>query len=354
MQEMIPKKLEVMQEALEKAGKRVLFDSNHCFIKGFGWELVKHVPHDQIAVLFLRRDPDANAKGLLRIHDVPGLNALARDWYLQPGQVENRTEPREGANKLELCRWYVDETFVRGEEFRRKYPDILTVDVTLNELNDLATVERVFRDFGLEPLRTLSEAVGKRQNARGVYPPLDLELALRPVRFRDPAELSGEEAMRVRQEIGEYLMTLPEVRHTQPDNTLIPGGMMLLMGGVVKTLMKPGFLLRVEEKFNIDILYTELEGGLVKEVTWRLREGLAWPFLPFDRIFLTDPSGSPGLDPPSPLGDYGCSVNTQWSMVRMFISIIGYYLMDVLWRPRSTRIALLAVLLALAAYFFLL
>merc|ERR1712188_148358 len=106
--------------------------------------MLEVLPHEEIGVLVLRRDPDANAKALLRIHGVPGMNRTSRDWLLMPGAKENRTQPIKGANRLEVCRWYVDEIFVRGEEMRRRYPKVKFVDCTLDELNNYERVVEVF------------------------------------------------------------------------------------------------------------------------------------------------------------------------------------------------------------------
>ena len=201
MRQLVQKKVSFIQKTLTDSGQKVFFDSNHCFIKGFGWELVgAGIPQEQIGVLVLRRP--GNATALLRIHDIPGRLQLARDWLLSPSPdtVKNlKPAPHEEeASHLEVCEWYVEEIYRRGEAFKKAFPRVTFVDVTLDELNDCETVQQVFGAFGLSAKPSLSEVCGKPSNSRTAYPPLDEAMLARfnsKPKFPHPSTLSKEEQL---------------------------------------------------------------------------------------------------------------------------------------------------------------
>ena len=58
-------------------------ETNHCFIKGFGWFIPHYLPEDEIGVIVLNREPSKIVESPLKIGCSP-LKRLGRNWIITP------------------------------------------------------------------------------------------------------------------------------------------------------------------------------------------------------------------------------------------------------------------------------
>ena len=185
---------------------RVYFETNHSFIKGWGYLFPDaHAPQSEIGVVVLRRDPEKVAASLLRVRDVPGLTAWARAWYLTPNAQRDLHPLSAGATPLDRCRWYVREVELRSEDYKRRFPRITYFDATLEELNDPETARRMFATFGLEPGPRLDEVVGKPTNAKEEWPRWPLEELTAPPAHPSAGDLPPAERDKLLAEMRAHL-----------------------------------------------------------------------------------------------------------------------------------------------------
>jgi hypothetical protein len=136
LRQLMPLKLEQIKKSRKK-GKRIYCETNHSYIKGWGYLIPdQYIPQEEIAVIILRRNIDDSAYSLLRVHDIPGYTQFSRTWYLLPNATFNLSYPPLNANAYELCRWYVQETNLRAEHYQSKFPNITYFECDLEQLND--------------------------------------------------------------------------------------------------------------------------------------------------------------------------------------------------------------------------
>lgn len=181
MEKVARKKAEIIQE--KKRDCQVYFESNHCFIKGFGWFLPQYFPEDRIGVVILKREKAKIAASHLRIACTP-LTPSGRHWITTPDiknpLVEPPTTPiiyqcarfvkfllRGGRfltrkifqtefqypqwltnYELKCLNWYIDETYAKAEAFKNQYPGIKYYEVNVEDLNSLEAVQRMLTYFG--------------------------------------------------------------------------------------------------------------------------------------------------------------------------------------------------------------
>ncbi|MFK7790858.1 MAG: hypothetical protein AB8C95_15360 [Phycisphaeraceae bacterium] len=203
MKEFARKKLEAIKQL--KKGSQVYAETNHCFIKGFGWFVPEHLPAEKIGVVILKREPKKIAQSLLRIGCTP-LVAGGREWIKTPEIESPLVEPpkRMGSRRLayhaarliklplraldfmvdrclgsrlgypswlteyelECLEWYVQETYARAELFKKTHPNIRYYEVSIDELNSLESVEAMLKHFGLAAKPSLKDLVGKPTNLK--------------------------------------------------------------------------------------------------------------------------------------------------------------------------------------------
>lgn len=191
-------------ESLRRGPDRTYVETNHCFVKGFGWYLPEHLGQERMGVIVLTREKEAVARSLLRIGCTP-LVPGGRDWLITPDVSRWSAPPPGPASsprlayallrflklpfrgaryyaalrlraprtprlihdyELACLRWYVDETMALASAYRRAFPRVSYLDVGLDELNTLAGVRRVLDHFGLEEESSIREVVGRATNAR--------------------------------------------------------------------------------------------------------------------------------------------------------------------------------------------
>ncbi len=188
-----------------KGNCKVYFESNHCFIKGFGWFIPQYLPEDRIGVIILKREKSKIAESLLRIGCSP-LVPFGREWINTPDMKDPLVTPPkilispratyQGARlarfpfratrflarkvlkqqlpypqwlinyELECLQWYVEETYARAEVFKQQFPSIKYYEVNVEHLNSLESVEQMLSFFGCSGKNSLSEVVGKKFNLK--------------------------------------------------------------------------------------------------------------------------------------------------------------------------------------------
>lgn len=188
----------------EIGNDKTFSETNHCFIKGFGWKIVELIPHESIGIIILKRDREAIASSLYRVGASP-LNRDGRKWIILPIRNNPLVKPPQRfispfvtyvvfyllkfpfrRNKLmdrcniprlkipafitnyelDCLRWYVDEIAAMTHVFKKKYPGISYYEIDLDDLNNTCTVEDMLLNFGLRSNAVVNELIGKPTNQR--------------------------------------------------------------------------------------------------------------------------------------------------------------------------------------------
>lgn len=194
---MMPEKF----NAIEKSrGSGIYFESNHCFIKAFGWELFDYIDQRNTAVIILHREKQKVVESYSRIGSDPygedGINwlILPRKHNLTPAPVgvmwfkirrfflatpysflikkgwRAKKIPSWNLKSAKLLLgWYVDETYALGEEFKKQFPEATYVDVDIDKLNSKDGVSGLLKNLGLADLSMKSQldgVLGKPSNLK--------------------------------------------------------------------------------------------------------------------------------------------------------------------------------------------
>lgn len=200
MRQAIPEKVAAINKRL--GSDDLYVETNHCFVKGFGFELPDHgIPREEIGIVILKRNPEDVAKSLFKVGATPVSNT-GRKWLINPPIAKPHTAYPDalwkfpimyavmggiyGLRRLRLLsrerawrptfvqryemaflRWYVDEIWRLGTLFRERFPDIPVFETTIRELNDPETLPKMLAFFGLDLKLKPSyyEQVGKKVNS---------------------------------------------------------------------------------------------------------------------------------------------------------------------------------------------
>lgn len=203
MRRLTQEKVEVIKEA--KRNYQLYAETNHCFIKGFGWFIPQHLPEDNIGVIILKREKYKIAQSLLRTGCSPFCR-FGRDWIITPDIKDslvslpkklvfprtmyqytrlikflfrsNRFFVRKVFRQelkypqwlinyeLECLKWYVEETYAKAEAFKQQYPRIKYYEVDIEDLNSLESVQQMLAYFGYSGKESLIDVVGKPTNLK--------------------------------------------------------------------------------------------------------------------------------------------------------------------------------------------
>jgi len=138
-------------------------ETNHCFIKGFGFFISNYISEEKIGVIIIKRDQTKIAKSLLRISCSP-LTPDGRKWIITPTLKEPQIAPPAvlifpkitfyiayflkfifrcarfvirklfkkelqtptflSKYELDCLNWYLEETTERGKNFKKKFPNM--------------------------------------------------------------------------------------------------------------------------------------------------------------------------------------------------------------------------------------
>jgi len=261
LRELMPLKMREIRKK-SKNGRKIYCETNHSFIKGWGYLIPNaYVPQEEIGIIILRRDVDKTAYSLLRVHDVPGASEWTRTWLLSPNSPRNLSQPGENANPYALCKWYVEETYLRAEEYKRMFPKIRYIECELEQLNNYDFVVEMFSLLGLVPTPTLPDAVGRVLNVRNEWPKLPLEELLAAPKY--PSADGLEEITRdaLITKMVNYLQEnkANEIATAQPD--LAMGGSLAMEANRIIAYSET----ELEELFKYSLMFTETEGILIWE-----------------------------------------------------------------------------------------
>ena len=265
-----------------KNGRKIYCETNHAFIKGWGYLVPEHIPQEQIGVIILHRDVESVVYDFVSDHKIPGTTEHTRNYMLIPGSTRNLTTPPEQTPPDDICRWYINETFLRGEQYRQMFPQITYFECNLEELNDYDFVSRMFAEFGLVPTPQLRDVVGVRVNTRHNYPKISLEELLAEPQYPSADALPPDERDALITAMIGYLQEhkADDIANVQPIYTnSIMYGIRQLAGYAQQEL---------EKEFHYSLKFTETEDILWKE--------LLWTTSPRDPAFIYyERSGPPGI-----------------------------------------------------------
>lgn len=194
----LPEKIKKIQET--HLQNKLYIDTSHIFIKSFGWELPQYFEQDKIGVIILKREKQKVIQSTHRIHSGP-YTYLGRKWIITPhnnyvikppisniqyqtnrlifkliniikGEYKSipKTYPKWiEKSSLKLINWYYDETYALGELFKKTFPKITFVEVTLEELNTREGFENIINQFKLQDrysFKKVEPIIGLKRNLK--------------------------------------------------------------------------------------------------------------------------------------------------------------------------------------------
>lgn len=188
----------------------VYVETNHCFIKGFGWFIPEYFNEQHIGVIILTRKKADIVKSLMRLTrslkayaSVSPLLPKGRKWYLVPDKKNPIVEPpsrlfspyftyqffrilkipyrfdffNRFLNKYfphnfisryeeECFKWYIEETYELASAYKTKFPKIRFYQVDIGELNTASGVTQMLDFFGLKNKKSFESILGKKTNLK--------------------------------------------------------------------------------------------------------------------------------------------------------------------------------------------
>lgn len=179
-----------------KADAPVYVETNHLFIKSFGWFIPEHIMQKKIGIIVLRRNPEDVVKSFSRIR-CTAMTEAGKRWILTPERRRPLVRPPtrlvpahlfykcmrsvqrlQRATGSQTCRrwlrayetrslrWYIRETDALARAYRERFPGICYYEVDVEDLNDLNKVEQMFDFFGCTSMPGLAKAVGRPTNLK--------------------------------------------------------------------------------------------------------------------------------------------------------------------------------------------
>jgi|GEM_PF-873585 len=168
------------------AGHRYYLETNHQFIKNFAGPAIEYFG-PKIRIIHLKRDPLSVAASFLAIDSVPVKTQRGHYYMLDPDEPTNIIRIPELSNgssefrhDFYKCLWYWYETEARVRAMKERYPSVVWVDITTDQLNDRAALQAMFDRLGI-PVSSerLNRAVSIRENLRTEEKKEIIELARR-------------------------------------------------------------------------------------------------------------------------------------------------------------------------------
>ncbi|MGB7933335.1 MAG: hypothetical protein WCH04_14105 [Gammaproteobacteria bacterium] len=157
----------------DAAGHRYYLETNHQFIKNFAVPAIEYFG-PKTRIIHLKRDPVSVAASFLAINSVPAKTQRGHYYMLDPDESTNiiripelSDDSSEFGHDLYKCLWYWYETEARVQAMKERYPNVVWVDVTTDQLNDRAALQAMFDRLGI-PVSAdrLDRAVSIRENLR--------------------------------------------------------------------------------------------------------------------------------------------------------------------------------------------
>lgn len=173
---------------------KIYVETNHCFIKGYGWLLPCMLPDLRLGVITLRRNSRRIADSFQRLRITP----LSKDgpmWLMTPETTQPSSIPcpggqhkrslyhvlrmtswvRERLRLSQQCsesldyqylRWGALETRVWGRRYQQSHPHYAYHSATLEHLNTVQGVRRMLDAMGLPWHTTIAARLGIRRNLK--------------------------------------------------------------------------------------------------------------------------------------------------------------------------------------------
>ncbi len=203
MKNFMIQKIESIQKL--KKDSRYYVETNHCFIKGFGWYIPEYIPQEKIGIIILTRDINKIVNSTLRIGCTP-LNSRGRHWILTPDIENYHLEPpnwfispqitysllrllnrpfyserklydilnlrSEKIKKIittyeqESVKWYVNETTALGKLYQEKFPNIRYFQTNIDSLNNMENVRKLLDYFEIHETNNIEKVIGKPVNLK--------------------------------------------------------------------------------------------------------------------------------------------------------------------------------------------
>lgn len=198
MEKNMKNKVSQIEKDLEQ--NSIYVETNHTFIKGFGWLIPNYLPNDEIGIIILKRDKNEIINSFQRIGASP-FNAVGLNWIITPFAKKSKTslnifyrllykllfffnkffrskysfikikiDQLKYFKKIEriYLQWYIDETYLLAEEFKHKFPKIKVYEIELKNLNNINAFKEIFDFFNIEfkPDEELYKKIGTRTNLK--------------------------------------------------------------------------------------------------------------------------------------------------------------------------------------------
>lgn len=187
----------------EAAGKGLIYaETNHCFVKGFGWPLMEIIDPTSVGIVILRRDPEKIAQSMFRL-GTSALSFAGQKYYLTPDrrnpiitpppffgvpgrlgyQIARGVSRRLQRTRKSLgfstkqgmpfqryqhasIRWYIHEMAALEHLFREKYPHASYYEIDIEMLNDATQLQQLCNYFELEIDSANIEGLGNPVNLK--------------------------------------------------------------------------------------------------------------------------------------------------------------------------------------------
>jgi hypothetical protein len=262
---LMPFKLQEIRKK-RKNDRKIYCETNHTFIKGWGYLIPEFIPQEQIGVIILRRPPEQIIRSHLRIRTVPGTTRWSKTWVLTPGAARDLGPPPETDDVYARCEWYVEEVERRAQAYQKHFPGITYAECDLDQLNDPGFVRQLFVHFGLTPSPQLDSVVGRRLNARSEWPPATLAELRAPPVYPLADDLSPAERDTLIAEMVAYLHTHKQrqIRRLSPDMAM--GASLFAPATRIVSYVER----ELEEAFHVSLPFTETEMILTHEFLYSL------------------------------------------------------------------------------------
>lgn len=180
-------------------------ETNHCFIKGFGWLLPEYLPQADMGVIFLTRSKKSTVESLQRIACHP-LTEVGRDWIMTPAMLSPIACPprrflspridyqlirtfsnlfglwKAASKKLrwdeprppgwlnsyvaDCLDWYFDETQLKADLYQKTFPSISFKRIDVEELNTLSGVRDMMDFFGCGWNEAIAKVISQATNLK--------------------------------------------------------------------------------------------------------------------------------------------------------------------------------------------
>ena len=165
-------------------------ETNHSFVKGFGWPLIEMMDQRSVAVITLRRDPEKIIESMIRVRSLP-LSSTGKFYNLTPERLNPIVLPPTlfgltpaasySVGKLvavpekilarvkklifgypikryvplrryqeNIIRWYLRETVELEKLFKKRFPECVYIDLDIDDLNDSEKIVDLFGRLGIE------------------------------------------------------------------------------------------------------------------------------------------------------------------------------------------------------------